>query len=426
MPKTLHPKRAPLPQTKKQLAKSRKVRRRERNVAIGVTIVAVLVVGILAFGALQEGVIKPNAPIAKVNGVGIPTSYYQKMVRYSRDRVYGALDLYEQRKASLDDTVPENQVMIQYLDQLLQQSQQQLISTQFDVLNQVIDDELVRQEARKEGLLATPDEIGEEIEKGFGYERNPATATPEPSPTSAPITPTLPVTGTPAPATTPISPTETVTGTPTPTVTPFPTPTPMTYEAFQTAYQSQLQLMRKTYGFSESQFRDLAANQVLRRKLQAVLETRVSTTDSQVHAQHILVKTEDEAKAVKERLNNGEDWAALAKELSTDESNKEQAGDLGWFSKGAMVSQFEDAVFAMEAGQISDPVATEFGWHIIKLLEKDENHTLDEAALAEKKSRALDDWLESQRNSSAVKWYWTTEAVPPDTRASSQSQTLPY
>jgi hypothetical protein len=76
MPKPEKTKGAPLPQTKKQLAKSRKVRRRERNVTIGVTALSVIVVAILAFGSIQEYVVKPNSPVARVNGVGISLKYY--------------------------------------------------------------------------------------------------------------------------------------------------------------------------------------------------------------------------------------------------------------------------------------------------------------------------------------------------------------
>ena len=86
------------------------------------------------------------------------------------------------------------------------------------------------------------------------------------------------------------------------------------------------------------------------------------------HAAHILVDTEDAAKAIKQELDGGADFAALAKEKSTGPSGP-NGGDLGWFSVGMMVKPFEDAVVAMKPGQVSDPVQTQFGWHIIKLEE---------------------------------------------------------
>jgi len=84
---------------------------------------------------------------------------------------------------------------------------------------------------------------------------------------------------------------------------------------------------------------------------------------------HILVKTEDEAKQIKEKLDKGGDFAALAKEYSLD-SNKEEGGVLGYFSAGQMVKPFEQATEALKIGEISGPVKTDFGYHIIKLEDK--------------------------------------------------------
>jgi peptidyl-prolyl cis-trans isomerase C len=90
------------------------------------------------------------------------------------------------------------------------------------------------------------------------------------------------------------------------------------------------------------------------------------------NAAHILVATEDEAKAVVERITAGEDFAALAQELSMDTGSGAAGGELGWFGLGMMVPQFEAAVVALgegDMGAISAPVQTDFGWHVIKLTE---------------------------------------------------------
>lgn len=87
----------------------------------------------------------------------------------------------------------------------------------------------------------------------------------------------------------------------------------------------------------------------------------------QVHAWHILVATESEAKDVAERLKKGEDFAALASEKSKDSS---KGGDLGFISRGQTVKPFEDAAFGLEVDQISEPVQSQFGWHVIKIEEK--------------------------------------------------------
>ena len=89
----------------------------------------------------------------------------------------------------------------------------------------------------------------------------------------------------------------------------------------------------------------------------------------EVHARHILVEGEDEAKAILEQLKGGADFAKLAKEKSKDPGAAE-GGDLGYFTKDQMVPEFADVAFKMYPGQLSNPVKTQFGWHVIKVEDK--------------------------------------------------------
>ena len=90
----------------------------------------------------------------------------------------------------------------------------------------------------------------------------------------------------------------------------------------------------------------------------------------QVHARHILLKTEAEAKDVLTRLNNGEDFATLAAAVSNDETTRQQGGDLGWFTpEELLVPELAQAAFALQPGQIGGPVGTELGYHVIQTLE---------------------------------------------------------
>lgn len=88
------------------------------------------------------------------------------------------------------------------------------------------------------------------------------------------------------------------------------------------------------------------------------------------NASHILVETEEESAAVVARLNAGEAFADLARELSLDPGSGANGGELGWFGLGMMVPPFEQAVSDLEVGAVSDPVQTQFGWHIIQLNDK--------------------------------------------------------
>ena len=92
--------------------------------------------------------------------------------------------------------------------------------------------------------------------------------------------------------------------------------------------------------------------------------------EEEVHARHILVDNEAEAKKIAARIKGGEDFAKVAAETSKDPGSKAEGGDLGWFTKDRMVPDFANAAFAMKPGQVSDPVKTQFGWHVIKVEEK--------------------------------------------------------
>jgi peptidyl-prolyl cis-trans isomerase C len=91
--------------------------------------------------------------------------------------------------------------------------------------------------------------------------------------------------------------------------------------------------------------------------------------EQEVHARHILVETEDEAKAIEDDLKKGGDFAELAKKKSKDPGSAD-GGDLGFFTKDQMVPEFANVAFSLEPGKVSDPVKTQFGWHVIKVEEK--------------------------------------------------------
>ena len=85
-----------------------------------------------------------------------------------------------------------------------------------------------------------------------------------------------------------------------------------------------------------------------------------------IRCSHVLVKKQSEALAVLERLNKGEKFARLARELSLDSGSAKRDGSLGYFGRGKMVKQFEEVAFSLAIGQVSQPVKTEYGYHIIK------------------------------------------------------------
>ena len=98
--------------------------------------------------------------------------------------------------------------------------------------------------------------------------------------------------------------------------------------------------------------------------------TKQMGDEKEVHARHILVEKEDEAKAILADLKKGGDFVAIAKEKSKDPGSKETGGDLGYFTKDQMVPEFAEVAFKLDKGQLSDPVKTQFGWHVLKVEDK--------------------------------------------------------
>ncbi len=110
--------------------------------------------------------------------------------------------------------------------------------------------------------------------------------------------------------------------------------------------------------------------------------------EDEFNASHILVATEEEAKEIKAQLDDGADFAELAKEKSTGPSGP-NGGALGWFGKGQMVPEFEQAVIGLEKGQVSDPVQTQFGWHVVILNDKRKSEAPEFAAVRDELAQSV-------------------------------------
>ncbi len=124
--------------------------------------------------------------------------------------------------------------------------------------------------------------------------------------------------------------------------------------------------------------------------------------DEQVKASHILVSDLETADKVFGQLAEGADFAELAAQYSTDPGTKEEGGDLDWFGRGQMVQEFEEAVFSMEVGDISQPVKTKYGYHIIKLTDRKDPYTPE---LAEVRDQVRDDYFQEKSDKKFDDWY---------------------
>lgn len=124
--------------------------------------------------------------------------------------------------------------------------------------------------------------------------------------------------------------------------------------------------------------------------------------EERVHAAHILVEDLETALEVRSLLDEGANFSELASIYSIDTSNKENGGDLDWFARGVMVAEFEEAAFSMEIGEVSNPVQTQFGYHIISLIDREEAHT---PTLADVRDEVLADYTGDKSDERLTEWY---------------------
>lgn len=373
----------PVPNRKK-MARVERERLTNRIITISAIVMIAAIVLIIGGGAIYEYAIKPGQPAAVVNGTKISTTDFQKRVRYERVNLIN--NFYQNyQMLEIFASSPEYFAQIQSgLQQIVVQLEGSSMGQ--DVIDSMIDGVLIHEEAQRRGISVSADEIEAEVQSVFGYfpDGEPVpTDAPTQFPTSTLSTTqlalvTLTSTSTPFPTATDF-PTATldpdIEATSAPTASPIPsatsTATPYTFEAYQQQVDDYLAFLADDMDthMSLDDFRAIAETSLYQQKLlQDIKENDVDQEEERVWARHILVETEEEAQEVLERLENGEDWAELAAEVSLDTGNKDRGGDLEWFNREVMVAEFSNAAFDAEVGEIVGPVGTSFGYHIIQVL----------------------------------------------------------
>lgn len=337
---------------------------------IGAGLVVAAIVAILGVGYYREKIAATRAPVAVVNGQPITTREYQQMVSYQRfnliTRLGGQVD---------------QEVLVDFLQNQLPQT----------VLDNMIDQVLIERYAAEAGVTVGDDEVQEAIERQFGFAGDVPTPTPS--------------------AGTGITTTESSGS--------------MSREDFEAAFANYLEALEAQTGLSEADYRRIIRGEVLQSKVRDQIVAEVPTTAPQVHARHILVETEEEAQDVRQRLLNGEDFATVAEEVSTDTVSAADGGDLGWFGQGEMVAEFERVAFIAPIGEISEPVKSQFGYHIIQVVERDEKRPLSPSQLEQAQQERYRQWLEEQQAISDIQRSWTPAAVPTMPGALSESRPAP-
>ncbi len=166
-------------------------------------------------------------------------------------------------------------------------------------------------------------------------------------------------------------------------------------------YQQWLKQTR----FSDSEYRQVVEATLLTQKLKEQLTQNVPTEAKQVYLYVIKVDNEGNATEVEKRLQNGEDFATLAAEVSTDEATKQYGGNLGWMPQGILISELDQAAFSIGAGNVSEPIVSTNGYYIIKVSEIDENRVIDDQYREILASNAFTNWFKEQRNIVEIREY---------------------
>jgi parvulin-like peptidyl-prolyl isomerase len=488
--------------TRKEIRLRARDRTRHQRLYIGVGIAIGLALILVIAGAVLQYAVRPNSAIATVGEDRIITRDFWKRLRFEKWQMENQLAQMQQLQAQFGQEVFASQIA------QLQSTLSSPLALGAQVLDQMIDDKVISQQAASRNITVSDEEVAaalrEEIANGRGALAEPqatetAVAGTQATATAAGWTPT------PAPALA-------VSGTITATVTAFPTPEPPPTRAIisETGYTEGLNQLTENLqtagGFSLDEYRAVIRMRLLTDKVQeAITAETVKPTEEQVHARHILIaireptpaptdtltttattpltttvpltkasalttspaltstdaltateklsesnklsttatvtgaatlsatggvsattgltatpslsttaqltptlpndpnapRSEAEALAraqeVRRRLEAGEDFATLAKEYSDDPSSANTGGDLGWFGKGRMVPEFEQAAFSLEPNVISEPIKSQFGYHLIEVLEKDANRPKDEQQLQQERQQAFQTWLTEQK-----------------------------
>ncbi len=170
----------------------------------------------------------------------------------------------------------------------------------------------------------------------------------------------------------------------------------------QASFEEWLQTSNLTY----EDFREELRFQLLALAIFEQVSASIPTTADQVHARHIVVNSEEEAQAILAQLQAGEDFATLAGQLSQDENTKEVGGDLGFFPRGLLISpEVEEAAFALAPGQTSEVVQSQFGYHVVQVLEKAPDRPLPEELLNALREEAFARWVQEQWDGAIIEWF---------------------
>ncbi len=378
--------RVPKELTRKQRSRLARERRMERILKWSIGGVAVLVVGILVYGFVTENVVKARESVATVGETRITTAEFQSRVRFTRMQLGSELQYLYRQQQMLDPTDQDSQFLLEYLQGQLRDLESQLgaenaVIIGDQALEQLIQEELMRQEAQRRGISVSAEDVDVAIEQYFGYDRNPVMPT-------VSLEPTLPATST-----------ETVDAGP--TATPMPTPTPMTEAEFEQQYENFVRGL-KTLKITEKQYRSWVEASLIQEKIREQFTEETPSTADQVTLRYLLFNDQELADEAAARWQAGEEYEALLEDLRADEEISVYGSEVDWLPLEALEDRFDPQVaafvFEMAVGEISQPMLSESGveYVVFELLGHEERE-LDDYFRGQLGSDAFQAWLEAEQ-----------------------------
>jgi hypothetical protein len=330
--------------------------------------VAVLasIVAVLGYGLYMEKVVKPGRPVAKVNAVEINTQAYQARVRYQRILIREQVGVYTDYldKIGTDETF---QSLIQQFEATKASLENQLSPDMIllfgkQVLDQMVEEEFVRQEAAARGLTVSAAEIDQQVEQSLGYDRAADMAA------SESVTETQSV---------------------------------MTEEEYRQGYANFKTNVLEVSGLSEDDFRRMMETELLKVALKAQLGENAETEADQMQLTYLATTAEEDAGALWQRIEQGEDIATLMEELNQNDNEQNQGGVLPWMTAEQLSSQVgsELTTLALDTpiGEAAEPVRGPDGLYYIIYVEGHEVRPLDDYLLQQALEQEYQKWLVQQQ-----------------------------
>ena len=338
--------------------------------------VAVMLFGLLGYGIVEKYWIIPQKTVATVGEYKISLELLQQHTRYRRSQM---LNQYISYLDVLQYAGEQRNQVQDLLDQIDTELKNPVVLTR-SIMDELVNMYLILDESRTRNIVLTEDEIETAIKMFFGYDSSATDL-------SSSIRETDDI----------ISATQSAN-------IQSPTATPYTMDAYRENYKNYMDEIEVDTGMSESTFRSLFASKLRTEKLRGVIgQEQDYPEEEQVHVKHILLSLDnlDAASSILARALEGEDFDELAMQFSDDESNANIGGDLGWIARGQMVNSFEQVIFEAEKGVLAELVATQFGLHIVKIVER-QVRSLPSSIVEQRRMLAFNEWLLGVRSTTNI------------------------